>query len=173
MLMTELIQLGSIYRPHGVKGLMKVKVDPLYMDELLGLESIFLQTKAGNLPYFIQSVEAIADDMALLQLEDVDTKEKATELVKVPLLAESEAVDIVTAEEWSDVVGFILFDKKMGIIGPIDQVIEMPQQVLAEVHYQGKDILVPLHDDLIVEVDDLEKRVYMNLPEGYFDIFTA
>lgn len=171
--MTELIQLGSIYRPHGVKGMMKVKVDPLYMDELLGLEAIFLQTKAGNLPYFIQSVEAISDDMALLQLEDVDTKEKAAQLVKVPLMAESEAVDIVTAEEWADVVGYMLYDKNMGIIGPIDQVIEMPQQVLAEIHYQGKDILVPLHDDLILEVDDLERKVIMNLPEGYFDIFTA
>jgi 16S rRNA processing protein RimM len=171
--MTELIQLGSIYRPHGVKGMMKVKVDPLYMDELLGLKAIFLQTKVGNLPYFIQSVEAISDDMALLQLEDIDTKEKAAELVKAPLMAESEVLDIVTAEEWSDVVGYILFDKQMGIIGPIDHVLEMPQQVLAEVHYQGKDILVPLHDDLILEVDALEKKVIMNLPEGYFDIFSS
>lgn len=171
--MTEWIQLGSIYRTHGLKGMMKVKVDPLYLDELLEMEAVFLQTKAGNLPYFIKSVEAISDDMVLLQLEDVDTKEKAEELLRVPVMAEAENLEMVTAEEWNGVVGYLLHDKKMGIIGPILQVLEMPQQVLAEVHYKGKDILVPLHDDLIVEVDDMERKIIMSLPEGYFDIFAA
>ena len=151
--------------------MMKVKVDPFYLEDLLDQEAIFLETSSGPLPYFIQSIEAIAEDMALLQLEDVDTKEKASALARTALMVPADGVEIVDAEEWNDIVGYFLVDKNMGLIGKIDQLVEMPQQILAELHYQGKEILVPMHDDLILEVDDLEKKIIMELPEGYFDIF--
>lgn len=151
--------------------MMKVKVDPFYLEDLLDQEAVFLETSSGPLPYFIQSIEAIAEDMALLQLEDVDTKEKASALARTALMVPADDVEIIDAEEWNDLVGYFLVDKNMGLIGKIDQLVEMPQQILAELHYQGKDILVPLHDDLILEVDDLEKKIIMELPEGYFDIF--
>ena len=151
--------------------MMKVKVDPFYLEDLLDQEAIFLETSSGPLPYFIQSIEAIAEDMALLQLEDVDTKEKASALARTALIVPADGEEIVDAEEWNDIVGYFLVDKNMGLIGKIDQLVEMPQQILAELHYQGKEILVPMHDDLILEVDDLEKKIIMELPEGYFDIF--
>ena len=64
--MNQYVQVGSVYRAHGVKGMMKVKVDPFYMEDLLDQEAVFLETSSGPLPYFIQSIEAIAEDMVLL-----------------------------------------------------------------------------------------------------------
>jgi 16S rRNA processing protein RimM len=170
--MGKLVTIGTIFRPHGVHGIMKVKVEPLLMNDLLELEAVFIQTEKDTLPYFIKNVEAIADDMALLTLEEITGKEQVMALAKCPIMAREEDLSHeIIEEDWEDLRGYIMIDEQMGIIGPIDDLLEMPQQVLAQLHYQGKEILVPMHDDLIVEVDDSTRRVVVNMPEGFFEIF--
>ena len=169
--MSKLITIGSIFRAHGVHGIIKVMVEPVFMDDLLELEAVFIESPKTPHPFFVKHVEAIADDMALLTLEEIDSKEKITPLLKCNIQAREEDVSAEEPEDWEDLDGYLLIDKNEGIIGPIEELIEMPHQILAQLHYKGKEILVPMHDDLIIEIDDQQRRVTMNLPEGFFEIF--
>lgn len=168
--MSELVQIGSIYRAHGVKGVMKMRVVPEFMDDLLELEAVFIDTSKGTLPHFIRKVEAIADDMALLQLEEVDSKEKATALIKCAVLARDEDLS-VELEEWESLEGYFIIDHLAGEIGVITEIMEMPHQDLAKVQYQGRAVLIPIHEDLVTNVDETDKKIYMQLPEGFFEVF--
>lgn len=168
--MEDLVQIGSVYKAHGVKGIMKVRITPEYMDDFLQLEAVFIQGSKSTLPYFVKSSEAIADNMALLQVEEIDSKEQITPLMKAPLLARDEDLS-VELDEWESLEGYVIYDKTKGLIGEILEVIEMPQQELARVQYQEREVLIPIHEDLVDEVDEDERKIYINLPEGYFEVF--
>jgi 16S rRNA processing protein RimM len=170
--MSKLVIIGSVFRPHGVHGIMKAKIDPIFMEDLLDIEAIFIKTEKEELPYFIKSVEAISDDIALIKLEEITGKEQVMALAKCPILAREEDLSSDLEEEsWDDIRGYLMIDDQVGIIGPIADLIEMPQQILAQLQYQGKEILVPMHDDLIIEVDDSERKIIVHMPEGFYEIF--
>lgn len=168
--MEDLVQIGSVYKAHGVKGMMKVRITPEYMEDFLQLEAVFIQGSKNTLPYFIKSSEAIADDMALVQLEEINSKEEITPLMKAPLLARDEDLT-VELEEWESLEGYFIIDKTEGDIGEILEIIEMPQQELAKVQYKDREVLIPIHEDFVLDIDEEEKKIWLDLPEGYFEVF--
>lgn len=168
--MNDLVQIGSIQKAHGVKGIMKIRVTPEYMEDLLQLDAVFIQTSKSTLPYFVKSVEAIAEDSALLLVEEIDSKEQITPLMKCPILARDEDLSI-ELEEWESLVGYYIIDKAAGDVGEIIEIIEMPHQDLAKVKYKDREVFIPIHEDLVEEVDEESKKLFMDLPEGFFEVF--
>ena len=55
------------------------------------------------------------------------------------------------------------------MLGPIEEIIDLPEHYLAQVKYQGKEVLIPLHEDLILENKAPTKVLVMDLPEGLLD----
>ena len=168
--MKDLVQIGSIYKAHGVKGIIKVRVKPDYMEDFLQVEAVFIETSKETLPHFIKTIEKIADDMVLLQLEDITTKEQITPMAKFPILLREEDLTEIF-EEWESIVGYMIIDNTVGKVGEVKEVIEMPNYELAKVNYQNRIIMIPIHEDLVEEIDEDEKKIIMNLPEGFFEIF--
>ncbi|MNT82127.1 16S rRNA-processing protein RimM [compost metagenome] len=62
-------------------------------------------------------------------------------------------------------------DEALGELGEILEVNEYPQQFVATVLYQETEILFPLNEDFIVEIDDEEKILTLDLPEGLLDVY--
>jgi len=168
--MKDLVQIGSIYKAHGVKGIIKVRVKPDYMDDLLQVEAVFIETPKATLPHFIKTIEKIADDLVLLKLEGIDTKEQITPMNKYPILLREEDLTEIF-EEYESIVGYTIVDNTVGLIGEVKEVIEMPNYELAKVSYQNIIVMIPIHEDLVEEVNEEEKKIIMNLPEGFFEIF--
>jgi 16S rRNA processing protein RimM len=46
----------------------------------------------------------------------------------------------------------------------------MPQQEMAFVIHNGREVLIPLNESLIVSVDRENKTLLMDLPEGLLDM---
>ena len=44
-------------------------------------------------------------------------------------------------------------------------------QPLFVIDSSGNEILIPIHDDFIKELDRKSKRIFLDLPEGLLDIF--
>jgi len=72
---------------------------------------------------------------------------------------------------YTDLKGFTAIDETLGELGEIIEVNEYPQQFIATVLYKGTEILFPLNEDFIIEIDDEEKILTLGLPEGLLDIY--
>lgn len=59
----------------------------------------------------------------------------------------------------TDLKGFIVHDQTIGELGEIIEINEYPQQFVAVVSYKFKEIMFPLNDDLIVEVDEKKESL--------------
>ena len=58
-----------------------------------------------------------------------------------------------------------------GNVGKITEILFYPDNPVFQVMQDQKEIIVPLHEDLIVEIDSQKKRIKVNLPEGLLEIF--
>ena len=70
-------------------------------------------------------------------------------------------------ENWT---GYTVIDLTYGPLGVIDSVQEYPQQFMGMVEYKKKQVLIPLHPNLIVELDNEHKILKVDLPEGLLEL---
>lgn len=164
----ELIKIGKVLKTHGYKGHLKVFIDEFYMDDFEEMKAVFI----NNLPYFITLKDINSNSQAIILLEEIDSKEKAHPLQGKDIFAKDDDLsEILDGEEYDHLVGYNITDKTIGNIGTIEEVIEMPFQFLAKIIRDKKEILIPLNDDFILNIDEQNKIVEMELPDGFLDIF--
>jgi 16S rRNA processing protein RimM len=72
---------------------------------------------------------------------------------------------------YHEIEGFKIKDKKVGELGFIKYVNDKSPQHLFVVDYNKKEILIPINDDLIENIDRKEKLINMNLPSGLIELY--
>lgn len=164
----ELIKIGKTGKTHGLKGHLKVHIDEFYLNDFMDMKIIFID----KLPYFILNKDINHTQQAILLLEDVDSKEKAHRLQGKEIFAkDDDLTEILDEETHQYLIGFELHDKTLGKIGKIENIIEMPFQIMAVIINENKEILIPLNEDFILNVNEKQKKINMQLPEGLLDVF--
>ena len=66
-------------------------------------------------------------------------------------------------------IDFVIYNNN-SIIGKIIDIIENKNQDLFVVVFNEKRILIPLVDEFVVKIDNDNKKILMNLPEGLTDL---
>ena len=76
MAKTEYFELGTLSKPHGLKGAFHVYLDVDDPYEYEELESVFVQMGNELVPYFIEDIQ-IRDNLNLLVLEGIESLDAA------------------------------------------------------------------------------------------------
>ncbi len=167
----QYIRIGSTKKPHGLKGELKVFIEEDYLEDFLQARVLFLKTGSNMLPHFLKQVRG--GNFLIAHFEDCDSRTAADQLAgKELFLRES---DMISDEDrqleadtgaYAHCVGYTLLDETLGTIGPIDRIESYPEQEMAVVWFDGKNRLVPLHLKLIVSIDEEQRLLKVDLPEG-------
>jgi len=72
-----------------------------------------------------------------------------------------------------EVKGFRVVDDQYGDIGVIDSIIEYPAQPLFQIMNGTTEILIPVIDQVIKEVDRDNKTIYISAPNGLIDLYMS
>lgn len=171
MNLNEFVQVGTVFKAHGTRGWLKIYFNhPLLVSE--DLSFLFVGKLPKPLPYPILELRAIDQDQYLIQLEGIDSKEAADKLAKKELwLPEDKASEYFDMDEGNhSLEGFLLIDQEENEIGTIDEIVEMPMQMLAQVHYNEKDVLIPLNEQTILGIDQDEQVIQVSIAEGLLDL---
>ena len=70
-----------------------------------------------------------------------------------------------------EVIGYSIEDIVKGPIGKVTGVADLKLNPLLIIDFNGKEILLPLFDGLIVNVDRESKQLKVNAPEGLIDLY--
>lgn len=174
--MEKYTSIGFTKKCHGLKGDLKVMIEDEYLEDFLKSPVIFLSIKGRHLPYFVE--KARLGNELLLKLEDVDSKEVAHSLTSKEIFLQSTNIlkeeerefEVVSNLVFGYLVDFTLVDADLGELGKVEEIVEFPQQEMAVITYQEKEVFIPLHENLIEKIDEQKQYIYMNLPEGILDI---
>jgi 16S rRNA processing protein RimM len=158
--------LGKIVRAHGVKGAVALRLEEgMNNDVLEGEEWCFLMIRNKPVPFRILDAAAMSDNEVILELEGFETKESVENILGLQLSIQSKRPVLRSQSVIDDLAGYQIFDEGKSI-GRIDHIEDTGMQLLFAIE---DDILIPAHDDLIESIDDENKIVYMNLPEGLLE----
>ncbi|NUN99427.1 MAG: 16S rRNA processing protein RimM [Saprospiraceae bacterium] len=172
--MDAMVKIGRIGKAHGISGELKAFVEDAYWEDFLNAEILFLEIRGQHLPYFIEDIRS--GNAVLLKLEDLNTREDAQMLhgkdiyLRKEDILPDEARTIIIEPGFERYTGYNIEDEANGLIGKIEEVIEMPQQMMAVVVYRGREILIPLNEQFIVRADTGQSVLHMNLPDGLLDL---
>ena len=172
MMKGEMTKVGRMGRPHGLRGEMKVSIEDVYFQDVIQQDSLLIAVGSQYVPHF---VEAWRSGGNLVKLEEIDDKESAQMLqqrdIYLPQNLLTVSVEDIPADNpFEQYVDYTIVDITNGIIGKIKEIIDLPEHYLAEVNYKGKEIMIPLHADLIEQVNKKEQVLFMALPEGLLEL---
>ncbi len=172
--MENIISIGFTKKPHGLKGEIKLHIEEKYVEDVMNAELLILDIKGKKTPFFVEDVRF--GNAIIAKFEEVNSPEGAAAIAsKEIFLRES---DLIPEEEreieiekipFEQCVGYTLFDfgEKIGII---EDVIEFPQQLMATINIDNREVLVPLNEHFVKKCDDVQREIYLELPEGILDL---
>jgi 16S rRNA processing protein RimM len=169
----ECFLLGHISKVHGFNGEVIFLTKEEYQIDLNEVESVFIEINGQLIPFFIDDCRKTGNTSSIVKLHDVDAVEKAKQLLKsdicLPLSLLSEKNKTVLQPAMLN--GYKVIDDEKGDIGEVAKVLEMPQQLILEIRFNKKEILIPANEDIIYKIDHKKKIIYLNAPEGLIDIY--
>lgn len=164
--------IGYITKTRGLKGEIQLFFEfEDYQD--LDIDVLFLEVNKKLVPYFVDTIKVQNNRTAYMIFEDIDHVDKAQPLLKKKVYLPNDKMPERDPEDfrYTDLVGFLVIDENEGELGEIIHVQEMPQQYVATVDFQGKELLFPLNEDLILGIDPDEEVIEVELPEGLVDMY--
>jgi 16S rRNA processing protein RimM len=172
MKIEDCFRIGTILKTRGLKGELQLYID---FDNLadINITSVFIDMQGKMIPYFVESIKYPQKGIAYLYVEDIDTIEKATPLVKKDVYLSNKLKPKKKKSEFTlkDLLGFTAIDENEGELGKISAINEFPQQLIATVTYKDCEVLFPLNEAVIKGIDVVKNVVFVDLPEGLLDIY--
>ncbi len=172
--MEKYIQIGNVRKTHGVSGELKYTVDDEYWEDFLEADVLFVDVRGRKTPYFVEGIKT--GSLPLMKFEDIDSREEAGIIANKALFMRSSDLEERTTEEvdvadmFDLLPGYLIVEAEAGEVGAIKEVLEFPQQIMAVVDYKEKEILIPLNDVFIQNIDQQKQVIGMKLPEGLLEL---
>jgi 16S rRNA processing protein RimM len=172
MKIEECFEIGYITKTRGLKG--EVQVSFTYPEpEKLKINSVFVEVNSKLVPFFVSAYKIPMPQIGYFSFEDIDHIDKAQNITKKKIYLPNRLKPKKKKEEFSftDLQGFIATDEHEGLLGEIIEVKEFPQQFIATIIYEEKEVLIPLNEAFILEIDIPNKKIDFDLPEGLLDLY--
>jgi 16S rRNA processing protein RimM len=165
--------LGKVVKTSGYKGSLVFFFDvddpAVYQD----LEAVFIEVGGELIPFAIHTLQPKTGNTFFVALQDVEGEEAASALVGYNILLPLSYLPKLTGNQFyfHEIIGFKAIDTQRGEIGVIESVMDQGKQAIFIIRFKGKEILVPVSDEIIQKVSRKEETIYLNTPEGLIDIY--
>ncbi|NVO18978.1 MAG: 16S rRNA processing protein RimM [Bacteroidetes bacterium] len=168
----EFFQVGKVVKSSGSSGELVFELDSSLLPKKK-LESVFIRIKGNLIPFFIDSLRSKSSGQVYVKLLDVDEKEEIEELLGCSLFL---PLSVKPAKKNAsgfdlDLNGYKVIDENHGEIGFITSILELPMQELLQIDFNGKEILIPLVEEIVLKLDKKGKILHIRAPEGLIEIY--
>jgi 16S rRNA processing protein RimM len=172
MKLDQCFQLGMVLKPHGLKGELYISLDTDYPEDYQEMESVFMLQNGKLVPFFIEHIQ-LKNKEALVKFEDVEDKETALSFRGNTLHLPLTELPELTGNQFyfHEIEGFQIEDKNNGMLGTVKEVFEAGHQDLIGMEFNGKEVLIPINDEVILNVDRGNKLLKVSLPEGLLELY--
>ncbi|WP_460614056.1 ribosome maturation factor RimM [Hymenobacter seoulensis] len=176
MTLDDCYELGSVVKPHGLKGFVVAALDVDNLDEYRKLKSVLLELPSapGKLTeFFVEKLQPQSDARALVKFKGIDRIEDAEPLRNAKLWRPLSELPKLADDQFyfHDVIGYTVVDEQQGELGTVETFYELPQQDVLSMRYKGQEVLIPVADELVSHADVKERKLYVNLPDGLLDVY--
>jgi 16S rRNA processing protein RimM len=165
--------LGKIVKKYSFKGELLIKLDSDDPEIYTKMESVFVEKNKSLIPFFIERSSLHKSELLRVKFEDINNDEDTDPLLKCDLYLPLEFLPKLTGNKfyYHEIIGYTVEDKNFGEVGTITGVNDSTSQALFEIDRNGKEVLIPLIDDFIKNVDRETKTLQLEVPKGLIEIY--
>lgn len=173
---SEYIEIGFIARAHGLKGEVRAVFDVHDLAEYLEVEQLYLAKRDAPLQaYQIQRlrVHLPAKGEVIIQFEEVENRNQAEDLKGSTIyFPEGELPELEEGHfYYFEVVGYQVIDEKKGALGRVKGFFDGTAQDLMVMEYEGKEVLIPVTDQVVGQADHDKEVIHTDLPDGLLELY--
>ncbi len=162
----NLIQIAKVLKSNGIQGEVMMsfpETDPVEMKEI---GPVFICFDGLPVPFFMESVTPKGSVKALVKLQGIDTLEDAEEIVGQPVYAPSDWFEDEGEDGPEALIGWTLCGEDGREYGTVEDFEDIPGNPCLYIRTAGGQVMLPLHEDLILSLDEDRRRLSMRIPEG-------
>ena len=164
--------LGTVVAKYSFKGEVLIKLDTDDPETYLSLQSFLLENESSLIPCFTTKVQLHKSQLLRVSVEGVKSEKQADLMIGKSVYLPLDQLPKLDDDQFyfHEIIGFEVIDSLQGPIGTITGVNDASSQVLLEVEHNDREILIPLVDELIQQLDKQQKQLYLSIPEGLLDL---
>ncbi|MBN8704030.1 MAG: 16S rRNA processing protein RimM [Bacteroidetes bacterium] len=162
--------VGTVSKPFGHKGEVSLKIKVTLKKKLTNHDFVFFKINASLVPFYIENC-IVKGETYGLKLETINSISDAEKYNNREIfLPRSTTKSLSNKKEYGNLIGFELYDAKAGKIGVVEGVLDTKAQPLLQITYQNREVLIPLAEDLIQDIDTENKIITLHIPSGLLDL---
>ncbi|MBR1798914.1 MAG: 16S rRNA processing protein RimM [Bacteroidales bacterium] len=171
MEISQCYELGRITRQWGVKGQLVLFLDVDTPTDYIDLDSAFVELRGQLVPHFFH-IDNINGNKAVATFEGI-TADNASSLIGHTLYLPLSMLPKLSGNKfyYHEVLGYRLIDKNHGDIGEIKDILDLGPQALFQTEMDGKEILIPIIDQIIKQVDREKRTISIEAPNGLIELY--
>jgi 16S rRNA processing protein RimM len=166
--------LGYIAKTFGYKGAVSLFLDVDDPTVYNKMESVLILLGGKLVPFFIDSLTLRPNSReANVHFQGIDSDEKAALLCGKEIYLPLQYLPELSGNNFyfHEIEGYEAIDKKLGSIGIVERVIDLPGNPLFLIKKDFREILIPVRDEFILKVDRENRQLLLDAPDGLIDIY--
>ena len=169
----ECFYLGKIAKKFSFKGEVLIYLDTDEPELYENMESVFVDFNKNLVPFFIENSSLHKNDFLRVRFEDVDSEEEADKLIGLEVYLPLSMLPKLEGTKFyfHEIIGFKVTDQRLGDIGTVHAILDNAAQPIFEIFKGQKQVLVPMIDSFIIEVNRKDKKLVLTTPEGLVDLY--
>ena len=169
----DCFHLGYVAKLHGFKGEVSLFLDVTNPEDYETLDAVFIEINGQLSPFFIDSFKLKNKGFAAVKFEGVNTENDARILLRKNLFLPAQILPKLSGKNFYDheVVGFKVIDLTYGEVGILESVIDLQVNPLLQIMNGSKEVLVPLIDGVVQNVDRKAKTMTIQAPAGLIELY--
>jgi len=162
------VLIGKIQATQGIKGQLRVIPFAGDASSISELESVFVKSPTGVMEKFPVVSAKAHGKRVILTLKPFDNINQVLHLVGREIYADRGALPELPSDEfyWSDLLGLQVETLDGEGLGELVDIIETGSNDVYVVKKDGREVLIPALEDVVLSVDLTAGRMMVALPEG-------
>jgi 16S rRNA processing protein RimM len=164
---SSLVAVGKVVRTHGIRGALKVLPYGETLGELEAGEKLFSIEGQGQQQLTLASLNS-QKRVLIVEFEEIGDMDQAQALTGKDLFIDKDRLPRLPAGEYYhfQLIGLLVETREGKPLGTLRTVLETGGNDVYVVEMGGKELLIPAVEEVIGEVDLLNGKLIVDLPEG-------
>ena len=169
----NLQQVAQVLKSTGTDGELVMGFREIAPEDINLKEPVFIVFDGLPVPFFIESFTKRGNTKALVRLTDICSMEDVEEIAGKAVYVEEDALPEMSLEEdgYAALVGWMVLtpaedEEALIEVGEITDFLDIPNNPCIEVETENGAVMIPLHEDFILAVDEENLEIIMQIPAG-------
>ncbi|MBQ3438741.1 MAG: hypothetical protein IJG35_02020 [Bacteroidales bacterium] len=159
-------RIAQVLKSNGREGELLVGFVGIAPEDIDLEEPVFIEFDGLPVPFYFESFTPRGNTRALVRLTGVRNLTDAEELVGRDVCAEDDLYE----DEEEDLTGWTVLDADGTEVGTVTAHEDIPGNPCIWVETGHGEVLVPLREELVLDVDEQKETLRMTIPEGLLNL---